>query len=146
MVKRKLDSGQWQADAIIECFEAELPFGSITLLRQLIDGVRFTANFYLALYCTVFMNLWSNLFETDDDDDEDDHDDGHEMGLRIGSPDSKAPVAFYCALFAFLPVMIANLFAEPFVSVQYSTICTMSCINPLLLGETLQHVKETTKM
>ena len=136
MVKRKLDSSQWQADAIIECFEAELPFGSITLLRQLIDCVRFTSNFYLALYFTIFAPLWS--LDAGDDDEE--------YGMAIGSSDSNRPIAFYLALFSFLPVMAFNLLYEPFVSVQYSTICTMSCINPLLLGETVAHVNETTKM
>ena len=138
MVKRKLDSTEWQADAIIECFEAELPFRSITILRKLIDCVRFTSNFYLALYFTIFSNLWSMKSKDPNDD--------LEYGLKISSSDSRQPLAVYLALFSFLPVMTFNLVAEPYVSVQYSTICTMSCINPLLLGETVAHVNETTKM
>jgi hypothetical protein len=115
-----------QADAVIECIGEALPWGSLELLRRAIDAVRFLSNFYLALYLTCFASLWW----------------GGPAALSM----HLSPLASWLARLSAVPVVLANMFTEPFLSVQFAVISTMSCLNPLLLGENLEFVQETTKM
>ena len=126
LVKKKLDSAHWQADAVIECISEALPLGSLELLRRAIDAVRFLSNFYLAVYLTTFASLW--------------------WGGPSATYMHLSPLCRALAVLSFVPVVLANMFTEPFLSVQFAVISTMSCLNPLLLGETLEFVQETAKM
>jgi len=130
VVKRKLDSARWQADALIICFAEVLPFGSMDVLRMLIDGVRFMSNFFLAVYLTTFLSFaW-----TSHEDDDSHFSDGMSLLTRV--------IAVLC----FIPVAVGNTMLEPYISLQFALINTLSCVNPLLLGETMEYVHETSKM
>mmetsp|Transcript_19265 Transcript_19265/g.56048 ORF Transcript_19265/g.56048 Transcript_19265/m.56048 type:complete len:248 (+) Transcript_19265:1532-2275(+) len=118
-----LESDRWKADAILGAFAHKLPFGSVEFLHRSLDSIRFISCFYLAIYLTVFML----------EDDYDEH-------LDIGQ-DAKILAAM-----SFLPVALANLFIEPYLTIQYATISTMICLNPLLVGETIAYGEETRKM
>jgi hypothetical protein len=96
----------------------------------LIDGIRFMSNFYLAIYITIFLSFsWTS--HEDDDSAFTDH---------IGYFTRAA------AVLSFIPVVIGNTMLEPYISLEFALINTLSCVNPLLLGETLEYVHETTKM
>ena len=131
LVKRKLDSSQWQADAVVHCIAEALPLGSFEACRRLIDAVRFLSNFYLALYLTTFLSIAWHLGLSGG---------GGDYAMGIG------PAGLWTGLLSAAPVLASNLFGEPYLSLQFSIISTMSCLNPLLLGETLEFVEETAKM
>jgi hypothetical protein len=100
--------------------------GSMNLLRRSVDAVRFIAAFYLAVWMTTFLPiLWTAQAE---------------YAMDINSATRLE------ALLCFLPVALANMLIEPYLSFQYAIVSTISVVNPLLLGETLVFVNEQNKM
>ena len=70
------------------------------------------------------------------------------MGFLAGLKEAPPAVSDDFVLQELAPgvVLLGVMVIEPYVSVQYSTIATMACANPLLLGETLEYVHEMTQM
>eukprot|EP00613_Pedinella_sp_CCMP2098_P057272 CAMPEP_0171869632 /NCGR_PEP_ID=MMETSP0992-20121227/32130_1 /TAXON_ID=483369 /ORGANISM="non described non described, Strain CCMP2098" /LENGTH=1090 /DNA_ID=CAMNT_0012493555 /DNA_START=102 /DNA_END=3375 /DNA_ORIENTATION=- len=126
IVMSKLESSHLEADAVIECVREALPFGSLGFLRKAVDATRFVSAFYLSVWLTTFLPI----FWTTDED----------FGMHL------SPAVRLLAEICWVPLLLTFVVMEPIVLFQYSMISTISCVNPLLLGETLEFCNEQHKM
>ena len=100
---------------------AELPCGSIKGIRRFIDALRLISNFYIAIFICTFIA------------------DSH-------IADTMTTVTRSGNLVGLITVIVANTVLDPLVTFEYCSIRTMGVINPLLVGETVEHVADLDRM
>ena len=110
--------GTWinqETERINEVVRMQLPGQSIKGVRRFIDAMRLISNFYISIFVCTFIT-GSHIAEN--------------MGTltRVGN------------LLGLGLVILANTVLDPLVTFEYANLRTMGVINPLLVGETVEHV------
>jgi hypothetical protein len=87
----------------------------------MIDALRLISNFYIAIFICTFIT-------------------GSHIAINM------TPLTRAGNIVGLLTVIFANTFLDPLVTFEYTTMRTMGVINPLLVGETIEHVAELDRM
>ena len=108
------------ADILKGSVQGSLPFSSMTFIHRTIDAARLLKNFYIAIFVTTFLTeTFSGEFST-----------GTDLALWVG----------------FGLLVLANVLLDPFITYELGLLTTMACVNPLLLGETVEYMHDITHM
>lgn len=111
------DKSWMNAEAAIlkETSSSKLPFRSLTFTSNAIDAVRLLKIFWLAVFVT---------------------------SAGVINDTAEHTYIFATVWFIFSIVLVSNLVLDPYITYQFGLLSTLACVNPILVGETVEYVND----